>query len=146
MWFWQLQRDITTIRIQSGIGQQTGARTRPLVLASLYLPIEEHIPPKEMTDLIKYCEDENTDLIIGVDSNAHHTLWGCNENNKRGMTDSPLCRACMEEDETPLHVMLSCRGVTEQRATYIGSSATLHEAIGDLGGLLSFWSELGWME
>ncbi|XP_052740950.1 uncharacterized protein LOC112045863 isoform X2 [Bicyclus anynana] len=63
-----------------------------------------------------------------------------------GLTDSPLCRACMEEDETPLHVMLSCRGVTEQRATYIGSSATLHEAIGDLGGLLSFWSELGWME
>ncbi|CAH2242262.1 jg25194 [Pararge aegeria aegeria] len=28
----------------------------------------------------------------------------------------------------------------------LGSSATLHEALGDLGGLLSFWSELGWLE
>ncbi|CAH2268332.1 jg5506 [Pararge aegeria aegeria] len=34
----------------------------------------------------------------------------------------------------------------EQRAAHFGSSATLHEALGDLGGLLSFWSELGWLE
>ena len=47
---------------------------------------------------------------------------------------------------TPIHVMLRCSSVSEQQATYIGSSATLHEAIGDLGGLLSFWSELGWLE
>ncbi|CAH2237104.1 jg24443 [Pararge aegeria aegeria] len=63
-----------------------------------------------------------------------------------GITDSPLCRACMETEETPLHVMLQCNGVAEQRAAHLGSSATLHEALGDLGGLLSFWSELGWLE
>ncbi|CAH2248390.1 jg6196 [Pararge aegeria aegeria] len=29
------------------------------------------------------------------------------------VTDSPLCRACMEENETLTHVMLECTGVTE---------------------------------
>ncbi|CAH2233450.1 jg937 [Pararge aegeria aegeria] len=63
-----------------------------------------------------------------------------------GITDSPLCRACMEADETSTHVLLRCRGVAEQRAAYLGSPASLPEALGDLGGLLSFWSELGWLE
>ncbi|CAH2243709.1 jg8769 [Pararge aegeria aegeria] len=35
-----------------------------------------------------------------------------------GITDSTLCRACME---TPTHVLLQCRGVVEQRAAYLGS-------------------------
>ncbi|CAH2232099.1 jg4773 [Pararge aegeria aegeria] len=35
-----------------------------------------------------------------------------------GITDSPLCRVCMEADETPTHVVLQCRGVAEQRAAY----------------------------
>ncbi|CAH2211220.1 jg23166, partial [Pararge aegeria aegeria] len=42
--------------------------------------------------------------------------------------------------------MLRCRGVAEQRAIYLGSLASLPEALGDLDGLLSFWSELGWLE
>ncbi|CAH2217508.1 jg25411 [Pararge aegeria aegeria] len=63
-----------------------------------------------------------------------------------GITDSPLCRACMEADETTTHVLLQCRGVKEQRAAYLGSPASLPEALGDLGGLISFWSELGWLE
>ncbi|CAH2232812.1 jg16591 [Pararge aegeria aegeria] len=36
-------------------------------------------------------------------------------------------------------------GVAEQRAAYLGSPASLPEAFGDLGGLLSFWSELSWL-
>ncbi|CAH2261340.1 jg7872, partial [Pararge aegeria aegeria] len=59
------------------------------------------------------------------------------------ITDTPLSRACMEADETPTHVLLRCRGVAEQRAAYLCSPA---EALGDLGGLLRFWSELGWLE
>ncbi|CAH2229235.1 jg6742 [Pararge aegeria aegeria] len=62
------------------------------------------------------------------------------------ITDSPLCRACMETEETPRHVILQCNGVAEQRAAHLGSSALLYEALGDLGGLLSFWNELGWLE
>ncbi|CAH2243227.1 jg14525 [Pararge aegeria aegeria] len=55
---------------------------------------------------------------------------------------SPQCRACMEADETPTHVLLRCREVAEQRAAYLGSPASLT----DLDGLLSFWSELSWLE
>ncbi|CAH2238500.1 jg5681 [Pararge aegeria aegeria] len=42
--------------------------------------------------------------------------------------------------------MLRCHGVAEQRTAYLGSSASLPEALGDLGGLVSFWSDLGWLE
>ncbi|CAH2254113.1 jg12106 [Pararge aegeria aegeria] len=37
-------------------------------------------------------------------------------------------------------LLLQCRRVEEQRAAYLGSSASLPEALGDLGGLLSFWN------
>ncbi|CAH2210811.1 jg10195 [Pararge aegeria aegeria] len=40
-------------------------------------------------------------------------------------TESPLCR---------------CRGVAEQRASYLGTPASLPEALGDLDSQLSFWS------
>ncbi|XP_069356405.1 uncharacterized protein [Maniola hyperantus] len=63
-----------------------------------------------------------------------------------GVTDSPLCRACMEVDETPTHVVLECTGVAEQRERHLGSPTSFHEALGNLGGLLGFWSELGWLE
>ncbi|CAH2209205.1 jg15218 [Pararge aegeria aegeria] len=55
-------------------------------------------------------------------------------------------KACMEADETPTHVLLQCRGVAEQHAAYLGSPASVPEGLGDLGGLQSFWSELGWLE
>ncbi|CAH2267981.1 jg8424 [Pararge aegeria aegeria] len=58
--------------------------------------------------------------------------------------DSPLCRACMEADETP--TMLECTGVTEQREIYLGSPATIPEVLSNLGGMLGFWNELGWLE
>ncbi|CAH2239751.1 jg12170 [Pararge aegeria aegeria] len=80
------------------------------------------------------------------DNKVTHLVLNHTEFMGQGITDSPLCRACMEAEETPIHVMLQCNGVAEQRAAHLGSSATLHEALGDLGGLLSFWSELGWLE
>ncbi|XP_039756700.1 membrane-bound alkaline phosphatase-like [Pararge aegeria] len=45
-----------------------------------------------------------------------------------------------------IHVMLQCNGVAKQRATHLGSSPTIHKAIGVLGVLLSLWSEFGWLE
>ncbi|CAH2208812.1 jg1894 [Pararge aegeria aegeria] len=39
-----------------------------------------------------------------------------------------------------IHVMLQCHGVSEQRTAYLDSSASLSEAVGDLGSLLSFYS------
>ncbi|CAH2246986.1 jg10289 [Pararge aegeria aegeria] len=63
----------------------------------------------------------------------------------KGITDSPLCRACTEVGVTPTHVLLR-RGVAERHAAYLDSPASLPEALGDPGGLLSFWSKLGWLE
>ncbi|CAH2244890.1 jg21342 [Pararge aegeria aegeria] len=63
-----------------------------------------------------------------------------------GVTDSPLCRAWLEENETPTHVMLECTGVTEQHEIYLGSPATIPEVLSNLGGMLGFWNELGWLE
>ncbi|CAH2233951.1 jg21433 [Pararge aegeria aegeria] len=62
-----------------------------------------------------------------------------------GVTDSPLCRACMEADETPTHVMLECTGVTEQSEIYLGSLATIPEVLSN-SRMLGFWNELGWLE
>ncbi|CAH2215816.1 jg4323 [Pararge aegeria aegeria] len=59
-------------------------------------------------------------------------------NKQNGVTDSPLCRACMEKNETPTHVMLECTGVTEQREIYLGSPATIPEVLSNLGGMLGF--------
>lgn len=78
-------RDQTAIRIQQ---EQTSSDTNelpPLVLVSLYLPIDEDNLPHAITmELIEFCETNNLDIIIGMDSNAHHTLWGNPTNNKRG--------------------------------------------------------------
>ncbi|CAH2246901.1 jg19257 [Pararge aegeria aegeria] len=54
--------------------------------------------------------------------------------------------ACMETNATPIHVELQCNGVSEYRGEHLGSSASLPEAFGDLGGLLSFWTKLCWLE
>ncbi|CAH2268895.1 jg21164 [Pararge aegeria aegeria] len=54
---------------------------------------------------------------------------------KRRITDSPICRACMEADETPTHVMLECTGVAEQREIYLRSPATFPEVLSNLGML-----------
>ncbi|CAH2265560.1 jg10094 [Pararge aegeria aegeria] len=43
-------------------------------------------------------------------------------------------------------LVLIKKEVAEQRAAYLGSPALLPEALGDLGGLLSFWRELSWLE
>ena len=33
---------------------------------------------------MRYCENENLHLIVGCDSNAHHTVWGSTNCNGRG--------------------------------------------------------------
>ena len=63
-----------------------------------------------------------------------------------GVTDSPLCRGCMEAEETPQHVLMECRSVADQRARILQSPASFPEAYSSLKRLLTFWSDLGWLE
>lgn len=63
-----------------------------------------------------------------------------------GVTDSPLCRACMEEEETAAHVVLECSGVANYRAKHLGLTGCFPEVVGNTKGLLDFLEELGWLE
>lgn len=63
-----------------------------------------------------------------------------------GVTDSPLCRACMEAEETATHILLECAGVANYRALHLGSPRSLQEVVGNVKGLLGFLKELGWHE
>ncbi|XP_069358216.1 uncharacterized protein [Maniola hyperantus] len=106
---------------------------------------EKNLDPKPAQDTIEVYTD-GSKTKTGTGAGAY-----CQELNMRishalGVTDSPLCRACMEVDETPTHVVLECTGVAEQRERHLGSPTSFHEALGNLGGLLGFWSELGWLE
>jgi hypothetical protein len=64
---------------------EEGAERR-LVVRSAYLPYdsEERLPSNEPEDLVRYWENENLCLVVGCDSNAHHSAWGNTNCNSRG--------------------------------------------------------------
>ncbi|XP_061727454.1 uncharacterized protein LOC133532697 [Cydia pomonella] len=63
-----------------------------------------------------------------------------------GVTDSPLCRGCMETEETASHVVLECSGVTPYRAKHLESPRDLPEVLLNIKGLIGFLEELGWQD
>ena len=56
-----------------------------LVACFVYLPYDSRDPPplKEFEELVHFCEAENLHLVMGCDSNAHHTVWGSTNCNDR---------------------------------------------------------------
>jgi len=42
------------------------------------------LPSHPMEDLVRYCQNERLPLIVGYDSNAHHTVWGSTDTNRKG--------------------------------------------------------------
>jgi hypothetical protein len=64
---------------------EEGAERR-LVVCSAYLPYDSEEPPpsKEFEDLVRYCETEDLYLVVGCDSNAHYSMWGRTNCNRRG--------------------------------------------------------------
>jgi len=59
---------------------------RRLVVCSAYLPYDSEDPPssKELEELVRYSEYENLYLVVGCDSNAHHSVWCSTKCNSRG--------------------------------------------------------------
>ena len=56
-----------------------------IVVASAYLPYDvDALPPQAVRDLIRDCEAEKIDLVIGYDANAHHTVGESMDRNVRG--------------------------------------------------------------
>jgi len=70
-------RDICTIAVKIE-GTQT-------YVSSVYLDITIPTRNQKMVDMIDRCENEGIALILGMDSNSHSVLWGCQESNTRGV-------------------------------------------------------------
>ncbi|QQP41066.1 Uncharacterized protein FKW44_015317, partial [Caligus rogercresseyi] len=52
------------------------------IICSVYLDINKDLP-SSLVRLMKFSQDKNYSLIIGMDSNAHSSLWGL-DTNRRG--------------------------------------------------------------
>ena len=57
---------------------------RQVIVCSLYLDINLDAQRPLFLALIDRCNSDQVPLIVGMDSNAHSTLWGCQEGNSRG--------------------------------------------------------------
>ena len=79
---WFSCRDLVAVPIKYN---EEGAGRR-LVVCSAYLPYDSKDPPpsKELEDLMRFCDKENLYLVVGCDSNAHHSVWGSTNCNSRG--------------------------------------------------------------
>jgi hypothetical protein len=64
---------------------EDGAERR-LVVCSAYLLYDSEDPPPstELEELVRYCENEKIQLLVGCNSNAHNTAWSSTNCNKRG--------------------------------------------------------------
>jgi len=74
-------RDLVAVLIK----YEEGAEQR-LVVCSAYLSYDSEDPPlpKELEELMRYCENESLYLVVGCNSNAHHSVWGSTNCNSRG--------------------------------------------------------------
>jgi hypothetical protein len=85
----------------------------------------------------------NLRLITGI-------LTGhCNFNKHLfiiGITDSPLCRASRETEETVIHVLLECNAVAHHRAAHLGTPGDLREVTRNTKALCGFLKTLEWLE
>ena len=64
---------------------KTVINSKTLILASVYMDAEDKsFPPKSLNELTKYAKRIDAPLIVGSDTNSHHTIWGDKKQDKRG--------------------------------------------------------------
>jgi hypothetical protein len=74
-------RDATTMEVSAVVG---GCR-RTIRLSSVYLPYKDPEPPSVMMrDIVQHSAEEKREIILGIDANAHHTLWETTDISLRG--------------------------------------------------------------
>lgn len=56
------------------------------IVISAYMPHDSAEPPPGplMEKVVEYCRNEGIPMIVGADTNAHHTQWGSSDVNRRG--------------------------------------------------------------
>ena len=69
--------DVVTCLLRTGCDQ-----TPELYVVSAYLDITlPGVVPEPLGRLVDHCRREGKQLLIGMDSNSHSTLWGCEDDN-----------------------------------------------------------------
>jgi hypothetical protein len=110
-----------------------GEAERRLVVCSAYLPYdsEEPTPSRELEELVQYCERENLCLIVGCDSNAHHTVWGSTNCNGRGEDLMEFLNSSNSEILNPRNESTFCSGFRQEVNDITLGSYGLLESITD---------------
>ena len=72
--------------------------SKKTAVISAYMDITQDAVPKFLTEALDYCKSKDYSILLGVDTNSHHKLWG-NTNNSRGVKWSNL----IEEENLVLH-------------------------------------------
>lgn len=73
-------KDLVALKMKVDNGVGPGE----VVICSAYFPYEEESPPRMVEEIVRYCGEQRLPLIMGCDSNSHHTLWGNRDVNRRG--------------------------------------------------------------
>jgi hypothetical protein len=74
-------RDLAVVQIRVS---PTGGGRGNIIVASAYLPGYETLPQQQLDHLFDFCRTNKTELLVGMDANAHHTMWGSSDTNARG--------------------------------------------------------------
>ena len=75
-------RDTTAVLLE-----ENNDKPVKFVLVSAYLDIlDKEVVSKGLERISRFSSDKNLPLVLGIDSNAHSTLWGCDDDNQRGKT------------------------------------------------------------
>jgi len=77
-------RDLVAVQLNIVRKKINGGKMKA-ILASAYLPYEQNdIPSQELVELVNFCKRESIPLLVGLDANAHHVVWGSSDTNRRG--------------------------------------------------------------
>ena len=90
--------EITSLRHRDLVVGLIMCGTKKTAIISAYMDIKQEAIPKFLTDAIDYCKSKGYSILLGVDTNSHHKLWG-NTNNNRGVKWSNL----IEEEKLLVH-------------------------------------------
>ena len=75
-------RDLVAVRLTTT--EASGPKN--IVIGSAYFPHDDpdSPPPSAVEELVRACRGSGSQLIIGCDANAHHSIWGSTDTNQRG--------------------------------------------------------------
>ncbi|XP_063821253.1 uncharacterized protein LOC135071391 [Ostrinia nubilalis] len=75
-----------------------GPNRSKVLFCSAYLPGDKQDPTEELTNVLEYSRRQKSELIVGCDANAHHTIWGSSDTNMRGLVEAQYPRVRNPKD------------------------------------------------